>query len=135
MHKEIKTPWGVIFPGERALQCGDFVGICARHPTQLYEAVLEGVFLFVVLFFLCRIGTLKNRGMVTGFFAVGYGFSRFFVEYFRVPDPQFFSDQNPFGYAFKFYDFGITMGQTLSLPMILIGLFLIVFPLKNRLKY
>ena len=62
--------------------------------------------------------------ILTGVFALGYGASRFFVEYYRVPDPQFFSEANPFGFAFKLGDFGVTMGQCLSLPMILFGLFL-----------
>ena len=63
-------------------------------------------------------------------FAFGYGISRFFVEYFRVPDLQFFSDTNPYGFAFKFGEFGITMGQSLSLPMIGVGLVLIAIALR-----
>ncbi len=128
------APWGVIFPGERASQCGDFVGACSRHPTQLYEAALEGLFLFILLFILCRLGSLKNRGMITGYFAVVYGFSRFFVEYYRVPDPQFFSNENPFGYAFTVNGFGLTMGQTLSLPMIVVGFILIIVSLQKPSK-
>ena len=62
---------------------------------------------------------------MTGVFAVGYGLSRFFVEYFRVPDPQFFSDLNPYGYAITFSNLGLTMGQLLSIPMIAAGMFLI----------
>ena len=68
--------------------------------------------------------------MITGIFAFGYGVSRFFVEYFRVPDPQFFSDINPYGFAFKFGDFGITMGQFLSLPMIAAGLIIIAVSIR-----
>lgn len=114
--------WGVIFPGEVAQKCHDVIGPCARHPSQLYEAGLEGLLLFIVLFYLAVKGGFKIPGLLTGVFALGYGTSRFFVEYFRVPDPQFFSQANPYGFAFKIGEFGITMGQTLSLPMVIIGL-------------
>lgn len=116
--------WGVIFPGERAQQCDGVVGPCARHPSQLYEAGLEGLLLFIVLFCIALAGGFKRRGFLTGIFALGYGLSRFFVEYFRVPDPQFFSPSNPYGFAFAVGDFGITMGQALSIPMVLVGLLL-----------
>ena len=117
--------WGVIFPGDLAQKCDGVVGPCARHPSQLYEAGLEGLLLLIVfiLYRLLKVD-LKDLDLLTGVFALGYGASRFFVEYFRVPDPQFFSQANPYGFAFKLGDFGITMGQTLSLPMILVGLFL-----------
>jgi phosphatidylglycerol:prolipoprotein diacylglycerol transferase len=120
-------PWGIIFPGGRAQDCGEIIGTCARHPSQLYEACLEGILLFAVLLFFALRGALKRPAFLTGIFAIGYGSSRFFVEYFRVPDPQFFSDTNPNGYALSFSDFGLTMGQLLSLPMIIIGAILIVF--------
>ena len=71
-------------------------------------------------------GGLKRPGCLTGIFALGYGASRFLVEFFRVPDPQFFSQGNPFGFAFKLGDYGITMGQSLSLPMILFGIILCI---------
>ncbi len=116
--------WGVIFPGDFAQQCEGVVGPCARHPSQLYEAGLEGLLLLLVLLYLAFRGGFKKPGLLTGFFTLGYGASRFFVEYFRVPDPQFFSNENPYGFAFRLGDFGITMGQSLSLPMILAGLFL-----------
>ncbi|MFL2775154.1 MAG: prolipoprotein diacylglyceryl transferase [Paracoccaceae bacterium] len=118
--------WGVIFPGELAQKCGDVTGPCARHPSQLYEAGLEGLLLLIVLLYLALKGGFKRPGFLTGVFALGYGVSRFFVEYFRVPDPQFFSQANPYGFAFKIGDFGITMGQSLSIPMILVGLFLCI---------
>ena len=70
-------------------------------------------------------GGFKRPGLITGVFAVGYGISRFFIEYFRVPDPQFFSTENPYGFAFQLGDLGITMGQLLSLPMILFGVILL----------
>ena len=116
--------WGVIFPGELAQKCAGVVGPCARHPSQLYEAGLEGLLLLIVLVYIALKGGFKSPGLLTGVFALGYGASRFFVEYFRVPDPQFFSELNPFGFAFTFGGFGVTMGQSLSLPMILFGLFL-----------
>lgn len=118
-------PWGIIFPGLRAQECPEVIGPCARHPSQLYEAGLEGILLFFVLLFLALRGGLKRPAFLTGVFAIGYGCSRFFVEYFRVPDPQFFSDLNPNGYAIFFSNFGLTMGQLLSIPMIIAGAFLI----------
>lgn len=117
--------WGVIFPGDLAQNCPAYIGPCARHPTQLYEAGLEGFVLFLILFSLVRYGFLKMPGLITGTFALFYGLSRFLVEFYRVPDPQFFSLDNPYGFAFKFGSFGVTMGQTLSLPMIAIGVLLI----------
>ena len=71
-------------------------GVCARHPSQLYEALLEGLALFVLLFLIARLGAFKKVGLMTGVFAICYGLSRFFVEYFRVPDPQF-SLRQPMG--------------------------------------
>jgi phosphatidylglycerol:prolipoprotein diacylglycerol transferase len=118
--------WGVIFPGELAQKCDGVIGTCARHPSQLYEAGLEGLLLFIALIYIAIKGGFKRPGLLTGVFAVGYGASRFFVEYFRVPDPQFFSQANPYGFAFKLSDYGITMGQSLSLPMILLGLILCI---------
>ena len=76
-------------------------------------------------------GALKKPGLITGVFASGYGMARFLVEYVRVPDIQFFSESNPYGFAFRVGDFGITMGQCLSLPMILVGLILILGALKR----
>lgn len=116
--------WGVIFPGNLAQQCDGIIGPCARHPSQLYEAGLEGLVLLFVLFYIALRGGFKRPGLLTGVFALGYGASRFFVEYFRVPDPQFFSLENPYGFALELGGFGITMGQALSLPMILVGLIL-----------
>ena len=71
-------------------------------------------------------GGFKSPGLLTGVFALGYGASRFFVEYFRVPDPQFFSQSNPYGFAFKLGELGLTMGQLLSLPMIIVGISLCI---------
>jgi phosphatidylglycerol:prolipoprotein diacylglycerol transferase len=70
-------------------------------------------------------GWLKYRGAMIGVFLAGYGASRFLVEFFRQPDAQFISEGNPLGLAFHVGGFGLTMGQVLSLPMILLGLFMI----------
>ena len=116
---EFAQQWGVIFPGDKAQQCEGVVGPCARHPSQLYEAGLEGFILLLVLFYFASRGGFKRPGLLTGVFSFGYGASRFFVEYFRVPDPQFVSQANPYGFAFKLGD-----GQTLSIPMIIVIYFL-----------
>ena len=128
-----EVPWGVIFPGESAQNCPGVEGICARHPSQIYEAGLEGVLLFVLLLLIAFSGALKRPALVTSVFAAGYGLSRFFIEYYRVPDPQFFSSENPYGYAFKLGEFGLTMGQMLCLPMILFGIILFFLSL-NKVK-
>jgi phosphatidylglycerol:prolipoprotein diacylglycerol transferase len=124
-------PWGVAFPGQRAQSCEGIIGICARHPSQLYEAILEGLLLFILLFLMARFGAFKRSGLITAVFAIWYGLSRFIVEYFRVPDPQFFSSLNPYGFAFSFDRYGITMGQALSLPMALLGLILLLRSLSR----
>ena len=102
------VPWAVIFPGETF----------GRHPSQLYEAILEGLFLFIAV----RIGThkfqaLAHPGRASGIFALGYGLSRIFVEYFREPDRQL-------GYLLG-TNF-ITMGMVLSLPLVMVGLWLLL---------
>ena len=132
--KPTEVYWGVIFPGDRAQACDGLVGLCARHPTQLYEAALEGFFLFLILVILVYLGGLKRPGLITGTFVIGYGCSRFFVEYLRVPDPQFFSNLNPYGFAIRYDGYGLTMGQVLSLPMICAGLLLVLYSLKNKLQ-
>lgn len=119
-------PWGVAFPGDAAQFCQGVVGVCARHPSQLYEAILEGVILGSVLFWLAfRANWLAFSGRTTGAFIAGYGIARFLVEFVRQPDAQFVTDGNPLGLAWHFGGVGLTMGQFLSLPMILIGLWLI----------
>ena len=118
--------WGVVFPGDLAQQCAGIIGPCARHPTQLYEAGLEGLLLLIVLLYFALRGGFKSPGLLTGIFAIGYGMSRFFIEYFRVPDLQFFSEANPHGFAFKLGEYGVTMGQALSMPMIIVGLLLCI---------
>jgi len=120
-------PWGVVFPGYYAQQCGDIVGECARHPSQLYEAGLEGLILGAVLLFLARGSAFLRPGLMTGVFIAGYGLARSIVELFRQPDLQFTSASNPIGYVIQFGDWGLTMGQTLSLPMVLVGIGLILW--------
>ena len=119
-------PWGVQFPGEAAQSCGQIVGeICARHPSQLYEALLEGLLLGAVLLWLAfRRGALKMPGKIVGLFIGGYGAARFLVEFVRQPDAQFVSPGNPLGLAWQIGGYGLTMGQVLSIPMILIGVYL-----------
>ena len=104
-------PWAVVFPTG---------GPFARHPSQLYEAALEGLLLLTVLaVMIYRRHALKVPGLVCGIFVTGYGLSRIFVEFFREPDAQL-------GYLLGGT---ATMGQLLSLPMILLGL---VFILRAR---
>ena len=101
------VPWAMVFPNG---------GPNPRHPSQLYEAALEGVLLFIVLYVLSRSEKIWNRpGTLTGVFIAGYGSARAFVELFRQPDSHL-----------GILTGGATMGQWLSLPMILIGLFLII---------
>jgi phosphatidylglycerol---prolipoprotein diacylglyceryl transferase len=120
-------PWGVAFPGEAAQTCPDMAGICARHPSQLYEAALEGLLLGAVLLWLAyRRGWLKWPGAVAGLFFAGYGAARFVVEFVRQPDAQFVTEGNPLGLAFHLGGYGLTMGQILSLPMIAVGLWFLM---------
>lgn len=98
----------------------------ARHPSQLYEAALEGLVLGAVLLWLTlRGGALKRPGLITGGFFAGYGLARFIVEYFRQPDAQFTTPDNPVGFVIGQGAVDLTMGQILSLPMILLGVALI----------
>lgn len=101
------VPWGMIFPN---------AGTEPRHPSQLYEAGLEGALLFAVMLWAAR-GTHapSDNGRLSGIFLVGYALARIFSEFFREPDVQI-------GYLTG----GITMGQLLSLPMLAFGLFLIL---------
>lgn len=99
-------PWGVVFPGG---------GEQPRHPSQLYEAGLEGLALFLLLFFLARrASALQRPGFLSGVFLIGYGASRFFVEFFRQPDAQLGLIFGP-----------LSMGQLLCLPMLGLGMFLV----------
>lgn len=101
--RETDLPWGFVFPG---------AGPLPRHPSQLYEAALEGLVLFFILRALThRGGLLARPGFLAGAFACGYGTSRIVAEFFRMPDAQI-----------GFLAGGTTMGMVLSLPMILAGL-------------
>jgi len=123
-------PWGVVFPGPAAQDCPGVAGPCARHPSQLYEAGIEGLVLGALLLWLVyRRGALKRPGLTLGIFLSGYGLARFLVEFARQPDAQFVSPGNPLGLAFHLGGYGLTMGQILSLPMIALGLF---FALRVR---
>lgn len=98
-------PWGMVFP---------HVDTQPRHPSQIYEFFLEGVFLFILMWFYSA--KPRARGAVTGLFLIAYGIARTVAEFFRQPDPQY-------GYlAFGW----LTMGQLLSLPMIILGFYLCV---------
>lgn len=126
-----ELPWAVVFPGPAAQDCpGVLAGMCARHPSQLYEAALEGLLLGALLLWLAyRRGAFHRRGLILGIFLAGYGASRFFVEFFRQPDAQFITPGNPLGLALHVGGHGLTMGQLLSLPMIALGLW---FALRAR---
>ncbi|MTW15035.1 prolipoprotein diacylglyceryl transferase [Rhodoplanes serenus] len=96
------VPWAMVFPG---------AGPWPRHPSQLYEAGLEGLLLFVILAIAVRAGALKRPGLVIGLFACLYAVARSFCEFFREPDPQL-------GFLWG----GLTMGMVLSVPLFLAGL-------------
>jgi phosphatidylglycerol:prolipoprotein diacylglycerol transferase len=105
------VPWAMVFPG---------AGPLPRHPSQIYEATLEGVVLLALLAWLMRAGALKRPGLILGAFALLYGLARSFCELFREPDPQL-------GFLWG----GMTMGMLLSVPLILAGAVLIGFALKR----
>ena len=106
-------PWGIIFPGT-----GDDV---PRHPSQLYEAGLEGIILFAILWFLFwRTDARYQPGKLVGTAILGYGAFRFIIEYFREPD------NGVSGLL------GLTMGQTLSIPMVIGGIYLIATAKRRR---
>lgn len=107
-------PWGVVFGGS--------AGTIARHPSQLYEALLEGVVIFVVLFLLSRKRPPRSRGTFLGLFLIMYGCFRFLVEFVRLPDVQI-------GYL---YGDWLTMGQVLSLPLIVAGICVLAYALKAK---
>jgi phosphatidylglycerol:prolipoprotein diacylglycerol transferase len=107
-------PWAMVFPGG---------GPVARHPSQLYEAALEGLVLGTVLITLFWTTRARWRqGLLVGTFAAGYGMARFVVEFFREPDAQL----EDFAHAT-----GLSMGQWLCVPMIAIGLALVVRALRR----
>ncbi len=108
-------PWAMIFPTDPLR--------LPRHPSQLYEAALEGLLLGAVLLWLAlRRRALHRPGLIAGLFFAGYGAARFTVEIFRQADPQFLAPDNPMGYVLGTGQIGLTMGQLLSLPMLALGL-------------
>lgn len=112
--KPTDLPWGVVFGGA--------AGEIPRHPSQLYEAFLEGVVLFVILQVMSRRKPPLPQGTYMGAFILGYGIVRFLIEFVRVPDAQL-------GYILGGV---ITMGQLLSLPLVLAGAGLIVYALRAK---
>jgi phosphatidylglycerol:prolipoprotein diacylglycerol transferase len=98
------VPWAMVFPN---------AGSLPRHPSQLYEALLEGLVLFIALMLLIRAGALRRPGFILGAFAFGYGVARSLGELFREPDVQL-------GFLWG----GLTMGMLLSVPLILAGVIL-----------
>jgi phosphatidylglycerol:prolipoprotein diacylglycerol transferase len=100
------VPWAMVFPNG---------GPLPRHPSQLYEAGLEGILLFAILAVMVRMGALKRPGLILGSFIAIYGLARIAAEFFREPDPQL-------GFLWG----GLTMGMLLSVPMIIVGAILIM---------
>lgn len=113
--RQTDMPWGMIFP-----RGGDV----PRHPSQLYEALLEGVLLFVVLFLLSRRKNIRARhGFISGAFLFGYGVFRFLIECLREPDAQL-----------GLLAAGLTMGQWLCIPMVMYGCYLILWSEKRATR-
>jgi len=107
------SKFGIVFPN---------AGSLPRYPSQLFEAFLEGIILFLLLFLLGNFTNIrKHKGCLSGIFVTGYGISRFIVEFFREPDMQI-------GYILNYF----TMGQLLSTPLIILGLIIILFSLKGN---
>ena len=107
-------PWAVIF-----IQIDNQ----SRHPSQIYEALLEGLILFLILFYFRNRGNLSKPGLISGLFLIFYSIFRFIVEFFRVPD-------NQFGYLM----FGLTMGQLISFIFLIIGLIIFFFKKNEQAK-
>jgi phosphatidylglycerol:prolipoprotein diacylglycerol transferase len=106
---DASLPWAMIWPN---------VDNLPRHPSPIYQALVDGVLLFIILWLYSR--KPRPRLAVSGVFALGYGCARFFTEYFRIPD-----------YEVSFAGITISAGQMLSLPMIVLGIILIVFAYRN----
>jgi phosphatidylglycerol:prolipoprotein diacylglycerol transferase len=105
---ETQLPWGVVFPSG---------GPNPRHPSQLYEALLEGIVLFLIIRYVTHVALgLRRPGLVAGIFGIGYAISRILVEFVRLPDIQI-------GYLFGNW---LTMGMVLTVPVFLLGLGLLI---------
>ena len=116
--KPSDVAWAIVFS-----HTGDNL---ARHPSQLYEAGLEGIALFALLwFFFWKTKARYDPGKLVGLFLIGYGLARFIVEFFREPDSQFKAG---------FFDNVIHMGQLLTLPMIIGGIYLVMTSAKRRTR-
>ena len=128
------VPWGIIVKSPEASKvCDELLSPCVRHASQIYEAILEGLILFVILIYLAfKKEILKYPGFIAGIFFIGYGLSRCFVELFRQPDEQFQSPLNPLGFFIQIGDYGLTMGQMLSFPMVILGLLMCLTSRRNR---
>jgi phosphatidylglycerol:prolipoprotein diacylglycerol transferase len=108
-------PWGVVFPTDPEQ--------LPRHPSQLYEAVLEGLLLFLVIRLVTHVFYgLRRPGLVAGIFGIGYGLSRIAVEFVRLPDAQI-------GYL---YGGWLTMGMVLSIPLVVAGLGLVLWAMTRK---
>ncbi len=128
------VPWAVDFPDPVAQTCPPdwLLPFCTRHPSQLYEAALEGIVLGILMLFLAyRTKLLHYPGRAMGVFFMFYGASRVFVEFFREADRMFITPDNPLGHVVRWGEFGITQGQLLSLPMILVGAILFIMARKR----
>ena len=110
--KASDVPWSVIFIKVDSL---------SRHPSQLYEAILEGIILFLILIYFKNRNYLKKPGLISGLFLIFYSIFRFFIEFFRVPDEQI-------GYLIL----SLTMGQIISLVFASIGMSIIYLKNENK---
>ncbi|MGP1958804.1 MAG: prolipoprotein diacylglyceryl transferase [Arsenophonus sp. NC-CH8-MAG3] len=125
----LNTPWAMLFPGSLGddvqvisqdpslLPILEQFGVLPRHPSQLYEMFFEGLILFIILNLFIR--KPRQIGSVSGLFLISYGVFRIIIEFFRQPDSQL----GLFG--------GLSMGQILSIPMIIIGIFMMIWAYKK----
>lgn len=125
------TPWAMLFPGSRSEDLALAVsnpqwqaifnqyGLLPRHPSQLYEMLLEGVVLFIILNLFIR--KPRPMGSVSGLFLIGYGIFRIIVEFFRQPDAQLGLFSNI-----------LSMGQILSLPMVIAGVLMMIWAYRRQ---
>jgi phosphatidylglycerol:prolipoprotein diacylglycerol transferase len=110
--KASDVPWSVIFIK---------IDNLSRHPSQLYEAILEGIILFLILIYFINKNYLKKPGLISGLFLIFYSLFRFFIEFFRIPDEQI-------GYLIL----NLTMGQIISLLFVFIGINIFYLKYENK---